>query len=179
MMLSAKVKSNLPSWGSIHAQAIGASTVLSPMLARFGHTAFMCSGLEAAVLVSSPARARNGLPSTMSWVAAPRFSRWATGGPVVVVVVGAHAVMRASATTSAKQARLRCCIIFAFRVIFSDALYYHSGDGMRRLEWLRCLPKARCFATKPCVARLRFPTGEVSVSARKGLEIRVFRGRRV
>ena len=73
MTSSAKVKSNLPSSGSIHAQAIGASTVLSPMVTRFGHTAFMCSGLEAAVLVSSPARARNGFPSTMSWVAAPLF----------------------------------------------------------------------------------------------------------
>src|ERR1035441_7460109 len=130
MMLSANVKSNLPSCGSIHAQAMGASTVLSPMVARFGHTAFMCSGLEAAVLVSSPARARNGLSSTMSWVAAPRFSRWATGGPVVVVVVGAHAVIKASTPVSAKQARLRGCIISAFRVVFSDALYYHSGFTM-------------------------------------------------
>src|ERR1019366_1157527 len=133
MMLSAKVKAALPSSGSIHAQAVGASTVLRPMVARLGHTAFMCSGLEAAVLVSSPARARNGFPSTMSWVAAPLFSRWATGGPLaVVVVVGAHAVIKASAPASARQARLRYRIVFAFRVVFSGALYYHSGGHARR-----------------------------------------------
>ena len=51
---------------------------------------------------------------------------------MVVEVVGAHAVIKASTPVSAKQARLRGCIVFAFRVVFSDALYYHSGTHARR-----------------------------------------------
>jgi len=73
-----------------------ASTVLRPTFTRCGQTVFMYSGLEAAVLVSSPPSARNGLPSTINWVAAPRFSRWATGA---TAGVWARAV-----TTSAKSA---------------------------------------------------------------------------
>ena len=35
----------------------------------------MYSMLEEAELVNSPARIRNGRPSTINWVACPRFSR--------------------------------------------------------------------------------------------------------
>ena len=50
---------------------------------------------------------------------------------VVVVVVGAHAVIKASAPASAKRARLRYRIVFAFRIVFSAALYYHSRKDSR------------------------------------------------
>ena len=72
--------SNLPSCGSIHPQAIGTSTVFNPICASCGQTGFMYSGLEAAVFINSPAKARYGLPSTINWVAAPRFSKWAMDG---------------------------------------------------------------------------------------------------
>jgi hypothetical protein len=45
-------------------------------------------------------------------------------------LVGEHAVVSTSAPVIARQARLRCCIVFDIRVIFPDALYYHSRSGM-------------------------------------------------
>ena len=43
--------------------------------ASLGQYGSMYSMLEEAELVSSPARIRNGRPSTINWVAWPRFSR--------------------------------------------------------------------------------------------------------
>jgi len=66
------VKSNLPSWGSIWAQA---RTVLILAATILGHAGFMYSTLVAPLLLNSAANARNGLPSTISWVAVPCFCK--------------------------------------------------------------------------------------------------------
>lgn len=43
--------------------------------ARRGHTAFIYSMLVAVLLLNSPAKARNGLPSTINCVAVPCFRK--------------------------------------------------------------------------------------------------------
>jgi len=52
-------------------QETAARTVLSPDWMSLGQNGFRYSMLVALLLPSSPASARNGLPSTISWVAVP------------------------------------------------------------------------------------------------------------
>ena len=72
---SSTLKSNFPSSGSIWAQETAAKTVLSLVSTSLGQTGFMYSRLVAVLLPSSPASARNGLPSTINWVAVPCFRK--------------------------------------------------------------------------------------------------------
>ena len=75
MMPSSTLKSNFPSCGSIWFQETPARTVLTLASTILGHAGFMYSTLVALVLPNSAASARNGLPSTISWVAVPCFRR--------------------------------------------------------------------------------------------------------
>ena len=50
-------------------------TVFSPAALSFGQIGLMYATLVALLLDNSPASARNGLPSTISWVAVPCFRR--------------------------------------------------------------------------------------------------------
>jgi hypothetical protein len=49
---------------------------LSFAAASIGQIGFVYSTLEELLLLSSPASARNGWPSTISWVAVPCFRKW-------------------------------------------------------------------------------------------------------
>ncbi len=75
MTPSSTLKSNFPGCGSTWFQETPASTVLTFDATSLGHTSFMYSTLVAVLLLSSPDKARNGLPSTISWVAVPCFRR--------------------------------------------------------------------------------------------------------
>ena len=75
MMPSSTLKSNFPSSGSIWFQETPARTVLRLAATSLGHIGFMYSTLVALLLRSSPASAKNGLPSTISWVAVPCFRK--------------------------------------------------------------------------------------------------------
>jgi len=54
-------------------QETPARTVLTFRSTSLDQTGCMCSTLVALLLFNSPASARNGLPSTISWVAVPCF----------------------------------------------------------------------------------------------------------
>ena len=72
---STRVKSKVPSVGSMSSQLSGVTTEFRPIAASLGQMGFMYSRLDEEELCSSPESMRNGLPSTINWVAAPRFSR--------------------------------------------------------------------------------------------------------
>ena len=76
MRPSTSEKSKLPSLGSISSQLSGVTTELRPMALSLGQIGFMYSRFDEEELCSSPESIRKGLPSTINWVAAPRFSRW-------------------------------------------------------------------------------------------------------
>ena len=73
MTRSTRVKSNLPSWGSMNSQYAGTKTVLRPSLCMRGITSSMSATLVAAELLSSPPSRSIGLPLTTSCVAVPCF----------------------------------------------------------------------------------------------------------
>src|ERR1035437_5490306 len=64
-------KLNFPSTGSIIAHEIPAITELRLLLVNAGQIGFIYSRLVAALLVSSPQRAINGLPSTINCLEVP------------------------------------------------------------------------------------------------------------
>src|ERR1039457_206209 len=74
MAPSTSAKSNLPGSGSTSSHVTAAKTVFMLAAASFGQYGCMYSMLEEAELVNSPARIKNGRPSTINWVALPRFS---------------------------------------------------------------------------------------------------------
>ena len=76
MTPSSTLKSNFPSCRSIWFQETPARTVLILASTSLGHTCLIYSRLVALSLFNSPAKARYGLPSTISWVAAPFFCKW-------------------------------------------------------------------------------------------------------
>ena len=61
------------------AQETAARTVFRCIEVNRGQTAFMYSKLVAELLYNSPAKARNGLPSTINCVMSPRFPRCGIG----------------------------------------------------------------------------------------------------
>ena len=63
----------MPSLGSISSQWTAVRTVLMCMATSRGQIGFRYSELEELELRSSPASIRNGLPSTINWVAVPCF----------------------------------------------------------------------------------------------------------
>jgi len=77
---STNVKSYLPSSGSIQSHR-GLPDRVEVRFTIFGQAVSIYARSEEAVLSVSPASARNGLPSTISCVAAPRFSRCGIGAP--------------------------------------------------------------------------------------------------
>ena len=68
---STTLKSNFPSCGSTWFQETPTRVVLKLTWTSLGHIGLMYSRLVAVLLCISPASIRNGLPSTISWVAVP------------------------------------------------------------------------------------------------------------
>ena len=72
---STSVKSNVPSRAQSAPSSAASPRYSGPVAASFGQIGFMYSRFDEDELCNSPESIRNGLPSTISCVAAPRFSR--------------------------------------------------------------------------------------------------------
>src|ERR1017187_1623141 len=100
-------KSYLPSSGSIQSQETPVKTVFMwTLLARSDQTVFMRSVSDDTVLLSSPASARNGLPSTINCTAWPCLSRCGIPASTGRVCAFPAARQHRSATLARKSDRI-------------------------------------------------------------------------
>ena len=128
--LSSTAKSNFPSRGSIWFQETPARTVLSPFcIARRDQTSFMYSMPVALELLNSPASARNGLPSTINWVAVPCFRKWGISEAAAAATAGAGAVWPWPATRPGKHTSVQHNKTLRFMTIsfaFATSCFSHD-----------------------------------------------------
>jgi hypothetical protein len=117
---STSVKSYLPSVDSMSSQEIGVKTVLSGMAASRGHSGFMYSKLEELELKSSPPSIKKGLPSTMSCIVTPRFSRCGSFASCAQITMGV--VNNAAPRTTTRKCN-RTRMVAQFCQILARAVY--------------------------------------------------------
>src|ERR1035437_4838380 len=138
MMPSSTLNSNLPSTGSIWFQETPARMVLNLASTSLGHIGFIYSRLVALLLSSSPASIRNGLPSTMSWGAVPRFCK---RGVSDAEAVETRLATRAREYTRVEQNKERSfmMISYSYRYRYNFTRWIACSPNMMRTtlpDWL-------------------------------------------